>query len=136
MKSPIPDFLYRQEWNGAITMFPLDNPDLRRVPPTEVRIEQLSIEPWPGQKSVRVLLQITPFENRPDIHYEITNEQGDEVADVDIIENHEPKPAITIHIRESTIGGKYTLSVSIRYPEIGTVDQASQPFELHPEEPG
>ncbi len=100
------------------------------LPPREVRIQSLRVEPWPEDpRRVRVHLDITPFLQRPNIEVSITSESGAEAASIAIIESIESRMVFTMHIRGEPINGKYTLSASLFYEETGTVDQQRVVFE-------
>lgn len=104
------------------------------LPPQEVRILSLRAEPWPEHaRRVRIHLDITPFIERPNLEVIITDAGDLEVASITIIESIEDKMTFTMHIRGEEVHGPYTLSASILYPEIGSVDQKSVPFEASEE---
>ena len=96
------------------------------VPPQEVRILELRGEPWPEDgRRVRIHLKTSPFLERPNIVVSIHDQNGKEVSSINIIESIEPQMTFTMHIRSEQVEGQYTLSASLVYPEIGTVDQNS-----------
>lgn len=69
------------------------------LPPDEVRVKELRAEPWPDKRRVRVYLEITPFQQRPNGNITITDAAGEEVASVSFIETIDPKMEFTIHLR-------------------------------------
>ena len=102
------------------------------MPPQEVRIQGLRAEPWSEDgRRYRIHIDITPFLERPNIEVAITNEDGDTVSSVSIIESIDAHLAFTIHLRgePDQLKGKLMLSASILYPEIGEVDQESVMIE-------
>lgn len=100
------------------------------LPPLEVRIKELSVEPWPEDgRRVRIQLDVTPFVERPNLEVVITNEGGQEVSSIHIIESIDARMTFTMHIRSSTVSGQFTAKASIVYPEIGMVDEKSVHFE-------
>lgn len=100
------------------------------LPPQEVRIQALRAEPWSEDgRRVRIHLDVTPFLERPNIEVAIANERGEAVASVSIIESIDAHMAFTMHLRGDPSNGKFTLSASLLYPEIGEVDQKSVMFE-------
>jgi hypothetical protein len=104
------------------------------LPPQEVRILSLRAEPWPeNARRVRIHLELTPFKERPDIEVSITDAGAHEVASINIVESIEGRMTFTMHLRGETMQGPYTLSASVLYPEIGSVDQKNVPFETSEE---
>jgi hypothetical protein len=100
------------------------------LPPEQVRIQALRAEPWPEDgRRVRVHLDVTPFQERPNIEVSIAGESGQEAANVTIIESIDAHMVFTMHIRGNHPSGRFTLSASLAYPEIGVVDQKSEVFE-------
>lgn len=87
------------------------------LPPDEVRIRELRAEPWPDNRRVRVRLELTPFQKRPNGEILITDENGVEVASFSIIESIDYKMDFTIHLRESKPAGQFTVSTTIFYYE-------------------
>ena len=101
------------------------------LPPQEVRIQDLRAEPWSEDgRRLRIHLDVTPFLERPDIEVTISNEQGEAVSNISIIESIDAHMAFTMHLRGDNIGGPLTLSASLLYPEIGQVDQKSVMIEI------
>jgi hypothetical protein len=85
------------------------------LPPDEVRIRELRAEPWPDGRRVRILLELTPFQKRPNGEIQITDENGVEVASFSIIESIDYKMDFTIHLREGKPAGQFTVSTKIFY---------------------
>jgi hypothetical protein len=102
------------------------------LPPGEVRIRSLSAKAWPDGRRVRVDLEITPFLKRPNGEIRITDAQGNEVANISIIETMNPKMEFTLHLRGSNHQGPYRVDALIFYNE-----EAEQPAdsEAPPEPP-
>jgi hypothetical protein len=82
-----------------------------------VRIRRFRAEPWPDNRRVRVYLEITPFQKRPNGEIQITDAPGNEVAHLSIIETIDPKMDFTVHLRADVIGGQYTASATVYYYE-------------------
>ena len=105
--------------------------DPNALPPAEVRLTDVQVEPWPDGRRVRVLLQLTPFQQNPNIETWIAYPGGVEVARSRIIENAEIRLVFTLHIRASYVSGPYDLHVQLSYPDLGVVDERILPFETH-----
>lgn len=102
------------------------------LPPDEVRVKELRAEPWPDKRRVRVYLEITPFQQRPNGNITIIDAAGEEVASVSFIETIDPKMEFTIHLRRQETSGEYSVSATLFYEEnAGTQDdQVIPPSEL------
>ncbi|HJW89654.1 MAG TPA: hypothetical protein VJ436_03325 [Anaerolineales bacterium] len=87
------------------------------LPPEEVRIREFRAEPWPDNRRVRVYLEITPFQKRPNGELKLLDPQGEEVASVTIIETLDRKIEITMHLRGAQASGEYTATASVYYAE-------------------
>jgi len=100
------------------------------LPPAEVRITSLKVEPWPDGRRLRVLVNLTPFLERPSLNAAIQDAQGDEVSSAVIVETMDNQMVFTMHIRAEDARGNYTLTLSVTYPEIEEVDRRSIGFTL------
>lgn len=98
--------------------FPDQHPDIRRLPPEQVRILDLQAEPYPDGQRVHVNLEITPFEKRPHLEVTLSDAQGNEVGSVSIVEPMSWRLEFTMHIRGYPNAGLYTLLVRLYYPEM------------------
>ncbi|MES0361762.1 MAG: hypothetical protein ABUK20_12655 [Anaerolineales bacterium] len=95
----------------------LQDPNEIPLPPDEVRIRELRIDPLPDNRRIRISLQITPFQTRPNIEIFITNENEEESGSLTIIESIDPKMEFTVHLKDVEPSGKYTASAQIYYYE-------------------
>lgn len=86
------------------------------LPPEEVRIRELTAEPWPDGQRVRVSVELTPFQTRPNGEINISNEDEEEVASVSFIETIDPKMEFTLHLRTPETPGDYSVNAIIFYP--------------------
>ena len=100
------------------------------LPPAEVRVTSLKVEPWPDGRRIRVLVSLTPFLERPNLNAAIQDAQGDEVSSAVIVETMDNQMVFTMHIRADDVRGNYTLTISVTYPEIEEVDRRSIEFTL------
>ena len=119
------------------------DPDVVPLPPSEVRIKEIRVEPWPDGRRVRVYLELTPFQKRPDGDIIITNTQGEELANVSFIETINPMMEFTLHLHGAELIGPFTVNARVFYtnrfesgeqinlqPEVMLVDQAGANFNL------
>ncbi len=109
---------------------PFEDESIERKPPSEVRIRDLHIEPWPDGRRVRVHLELTPFEQKPNIDLVITRADGEPVAMTSIIENMVFKLVITMHLRSADPAGSYQVHASVYFPDQEPVDQATAAFNI------
>ena len=57
------------------------------LPPDEVRIRALNIDPFPDGKRLRVLLELDPFQKRPNADLTLVDAQGNELSSAFIIQS-------------------------------------------------
>ena len=103
------------------------DPEDLPVPQAEVRIRELTAEPWPDSRRVKVEIHLTPFQVKPNIDIKIINSQSDEVAFFSIVEALQPKMDFTIHLREAETGGKYQVEARVFYTDLDSYDPDKQP---------
>lgn len=104
------------------------------LPPEEVRIRQFSAQPRHDGRRVRVILEITPFQKRPSGEISVRDAQGDEVANLSIIETIDPNMEFTVHLRGPKPAGQYTAAATLFYtaplPETREGESAPDRVEL------
>jgi hypothetical protein len=104
------------------------------LPPQEIRIRHLQAQPFSDQRRVRIHLEITPFQKRPNIEIQILNEDGKEVASLSIIESIDPVINLTMHLPGEDTSGVYTASTAVYYYPEGehqeTGEQPSKEYQL------
>jgi hypothetical protein len=111
--------------------FFINDPNIPRYLPVETRLLDLRAESNPDRKRLRVVLCLTPFQQRPIIELGLTNSAGTEVASTSIIEPVGWKLELTLHIRKTgAIAEKYTLAASLSYPELGEIDRRTLNIEV------
>ena len=113
---------------SADTRIPMDivfqDPSDIPLPPGEVRIRGLRAEPFPDHQRIRIKLQITPFQKRPNIEIVVTNEIEEESASLSIIESIDPKMEFTLHLKDDEPSGQYTVLSQIYYYEDDQTQEA------------
>jgi hypothetical protein len=97
-------------------------PDAIPLPPADVRIKRLEAEPWPDGRRVRVRLELTPFQQRPNAELIIADQDGQEAASISIIESMDRMIELTMHLRGLAPRGLaprglYRLSAVVFYRE-------------------
>jgi hypothetical protein len=97
------------------------------LPPGDVRIRELRIEPLQDQRRVQIFLEITPFQQKPNIEIKILTESGDEAASLSIIEAIDYKMQFTVHIKTQSTYGDYVADMEIYYFEAQASDKSPGP---------
>jgi hypothetical protein len=109
-------------------MMPIEFPqDEDALPPAEVRFIDVHVEPWPDGRRVRVHVQLTPFQQRPNVQVLITDPAGEEVCSANIIETMDNRFVFTLHLRGEP-AESYNLEMQLLYDELGIVDQRRLTF--------
>lgn len=117
--------------NDLSFFFPeLAGPGAAPLPPAEVRITELSVEPYDEGQKVRVYLEATPFQKRPWIEAALLDSHDDEVANVSVIEPLNWKIAFVLHVRRAQPQGSYRLVARLYYPEMPENDRREVAFTI------
>jgi hypothetical protein len=106
-----------------------DNPDDPPVPPEDVKIRSLSIEPYEDGRRVAVELEITPFTEKPNIEIGVFNQDEDVVATFSVLEALEHKMTFTLHLREPNPGGNYVLKMHLFYTDLAALEDEETPIK-------
>jgi len=99
------------------------------LPPEEVRIIELRAEPWSDGRRVGIYLEVDPFQKRPNAEIKITDNQGQELAHVSIIESIERKMEMTMHLRGEIGNQICKVSATIYYATIDEEPEPDTPIE-------
>jgi hypothetical protein len=108
------------------------------VPPNEVRIQSVDMIPLNDGRRVRVRVELSPFEQSPNLELEVYNQAGEKVADFSAIGVIENKMEFTLHLRNRVLCGKYSAKIKIFYSNIAEflgrenqqVNSTSELFDL------
>jgi hypothetical protein len=104
-------------------------------PRDQIRVEDVTLEPYPDGRRVKVGLRITPFgpTDRPNLDIVVRDEEGKEAATMSVIETLENNFALTIHLRgEEVAHGTYDVEVRLFYDATSTQDSETASFVLPP----
>jgi hypothetical protein len=104
------------ENNLAFNLPLADGFDAERLPPEDVRILELSADPYPDGQRIRINLKITPYQKRPHIELAVLDPAGSEVSTISIIEPINWNLELTAHLRAAPQDGIYTLAARLFYP--------------------
>lgn len=94
------------------------------LPPDEVRIRQLQADPWSDGIRLRVYLELTPFQKRPNGEIVVLRSDGQEIASISIIETIDPKMEFTLHLRGIESDSIFNVIASIFYEQSATESEA------------
>ena len=116
------------------------------LPPDEVRILDLKVDPYPDGRRLRILVELTPFQKNPHGDIVITNQNGDPVSTASFVETITSRFEMTLHLRSLDPEGRYVVTLTLFYseevedekrgdqvlvrPEKHIVDEAVIKFEL------
>jgi hypothetical protein len=104
------------------------------LPPEEVRIRELRVEPLPDRRRVRIFIEITPFQQKPNLEIKILTQSGDEAASLSIIEAIDRKMQFTVHLKDEGAAGEYIADLEVYYFEAEALDKVPelvQDGEIH-----
>jgi len=87
------------------------------LPPQEVRIRDVLVQPYPDGLRVRVHIELDPFQKRPSLEVVILDALDEPAAQTRVIETMGRTLEMTLHLRESQPGGAYTIRVLLYYEE-------------------
>ena len=111
----------------------MNDPEVKRVGPESTRILALHADPYPDGKRLKVALELTPFEKRPDIEIVLTDPEGNEASTASVVEPVGWKLELTLHNRQAApTGGEYHLTARLSYPDLGSIDQRQVVVRLPP----
>ena len=109
---------------------PLVDPSETPVPPEEVRIRSVSVRPYSDRRRLGITLEVTPFQESPDIDVVAKNEQGDVIASASIIGAVANRLSLTLHLRIHPPSGRGRIWVALKYQDQGMVHEEEVTFML------
>jgi hypothetical protein len=95
----------------------LQDPNEIPLPPNDVKILDFKATPYQDGRRVKVYIEVTPFQKRPNIELTVVNQNSNPVAEVNIIESMTRKIELTIHLREPEPSGAYQVYAVVFYTE-------------------
>ena len=106
-----------------------DNPNDLPVAPEDVRIRKLNASPYEDGRRVTVDFEITPFKVKPNMEMAVFNQAEQFVATFSVLEAIENKMSFTLHLREKSPGGKYTLKMIVFYTDLSALEDQETPIK-------
>lgn len=101
------------------------------LPPQEVRILNLAVEPQSDGRRVKVRLEITPFQQDPSVELKIEDSEGNEVSRVFIIETIDDHLLFTMHLKAAWRPEPYELRARLYYEDLGTIHEQRLTFLIN-----
>lgn len=121
-------------YNAAMRIQFYDDPSGGLHPREEVCFNQLGLFVYEDEKRVALGFDLTPFAERPSIQVNVVDSEGQEAANLTIIEALQPNFNITIHLRTKSPNGVYHLEALLYYiDEDGNrlvVDSTKKSFDV------
>ncbi|MBN1148811.1 MAG: hypothetical protein JXA78_16235 [Anaerolineales bacterium] len=107
------------------------DPNETPLPPEQVRIRELRVDPMPDGRRLRVYLEVDrfQFDQRPNADLTITDSQGQEVASTSVIGSMTRKIELMMHLRGVQAGGRFTLHATLFYAVIREHSDPDQGIE-------
>ena len=94
----------------------LEEFNINKLPPEEVRILDLIAAPYSDNKRVLANIEMTPYQQRPHLEVAFIDPQGKEISAINIIEPLNWKMEFTMHLRGERQDGEYMLAARLFYP--------------------
>jgi hypothetical protein len=110
--------------------------DASPLPPDEVKIDLLEVEPYRDRFRIFIHVRVTPFMERPNLLLTARDERDTIVSELSIIETMHHDMEFTMHLRGLTDPtGLYTLTAELFYESRNPPqDEAVEAFEIFPAE--
>lgn len=106
------------------------SPSENALPPQQVHIIRCTVTPWPDGKRVKVNLELSPFQQPPNVTLVLHDQNINEISRVLLVETQVTNLSFTMHIRHPTVQGNYSLTASISYPEMGEFNHLTISFSI------
>ncbi len=93
-------------------------------PRHKIKIERLAVSPYPDGWRVRINVDVTPFQERPNLELTIRAADGRTIAQLSIIETMHRTMEFTVHLRGvSNPAGDYICHADLYYDEASAAPQ-------------
>jgi len=87
-------------------------------PRDKIRVERLEAVPYPDGWRVKIMLDVTPFQERPSLTILVRSQEGRIVSDMSVIETMIRHMEFTVHIRGvQSPQGDYVAQANLYYGE-------------------
>jgi hypothetical protein len=102
------------------------------LPPEEVHLVSVVADPYADGIRLKLRIQVTPFQERPNFEVRITNPLGQEVGSLSIIESMEPTIELTTHLHGDVVPGTYVVRTRLEYSDLDLSSEMTAKFALGP----
>jgi len=109
---------------------PIVDPDQVPLPPENVRIRAVNVEPYPDGRRLRLEIELTPFQMPPNLEVWIENVEGERIAHTNIIGTTIPQMKLTMHLKGKNVVGVHRLWLLLSYEEEGEIERRPFEFEI------
>jgi hypothetical protein len=109
---------------------PIVDPDQIPLPPENVRIRAVNVEPYPDGRRLRLEIELTPFQAPPNLEIWVENVNGERNAHTNIIGTMTPQMTLTMHLKGKNVVGAYRLWLLLSYEEKGEIERRPFEFEI------
>jgi hypothetical protein len=105
-------------YNGLMSNIDFFNSSEVPQPRDKIQIERMEAQPYPDGWRVKVILEVTPFQERPSLEIHVRTIEGRLVSEMTIIETMMRHMEFTVHIRGvSSPVGDYIADAVLFYGE-------------------
>lgn len=105
------------ETDRSIMDIPLfDNSDQVPQPKDKIKIESLKAAPYPDRFRMFIEVNVTPFQERPNLIIVLKDKRGEIISELNVIETMHANMEFTMHIRNvDDPAGEYELTAQLFY---------------------
>ncbi|PKN87190.1 MAG: hypothetical protein CVU46_05215 [Chloroflexi bacterium HGW-Chloroflexi-8] len=100
------------------------------VDPIDVRFLEIIAKPWTDKRRITFQIRILPFNQAPSLGFLISDHQNDILSEVTIVETQDNEIEFTMHIPEKEHVLPLSLEATIKYEDLGIVDNRTITFVL------
>jgi hypothetical protein len=87
-------------------------------PRDKIKVEKVDAQPYPDGWRVRIIIDVTPFQERPNLEIKVRTLEGRPVSELSVIETMIRHLEFTVHIRGvSSPAGTYIADAGLYYGE-------------------
>ena len=93
-------------------------PDANAQPPENIRFTNFVVEPYKDGQRVKLHIEITPFQENPNIEIEIFGQDEKLVSSMSLVEIIENKFDLTLHLRDAILDTDFQIIALIFYTDL------------------
>lgn len=109
---------------------PIVDPDQVPLPPEDVRIRAVKVDPYPDGRRLRLEIELTPFQTPLNLEIWVENVDGERIAHTNIIGTTTPQMTLTMHLKGMNVVGVYRLWLLLSYEKKGEIERRPFEFEI------